>query len=330
MPLSDEAPAVLYRPPAETAQIVATFGARHFGSQLPRIDEGFAALGRLTLSDGIGGSGPADLVYANDEPRWEEAIQFRATHCPNAKLVLNVLDLPEHSPTFEPGSLWPRLSQADSITAISPFVVSQVQRVFSRNAELVWNPAKPITCDERGAGKRAYPYRVLLVGRLRDPGKRAVLAIQSLIRAGFNENEVAVVGGEYPSWGTDLGVVSDEVLNSLYNSVDFVMVLSQMEGLCLPACEAMMGGALPILAHDLTTFHDLGFPQRWGCYPSSYSVAHRLITLCNDRALYSEERGIAERIGDQMREALSGRAVAGRILEVYQRLVTPTSTPTAP
>lgn len=321
MPLSDEPLAGVDSPPAAPVLVVSTHGARHFGSQLPRIDEGFLSLGARLAREGE----VADLVYANDEPRWEEAIQFRATHCPNAKLVLNVLDLPEHSPTFEPGSLWPRLSQADSITAISPFVVSQVQRVFCQNADLIWNPAKPITCDERRAGKRAYPYRVLLVGRLRDPGKRAVLAIQSLIRAGFNENEVAVVGGEYPSWGTDLGVVSDATLNSLYNSVDFVMVCSGFGGLELPICEAMAGGALPIVCYDLPTFPDLGMPRRWGCHPSSYSIAHRLITLCNDKGLYQEERGIAEAIGDQMRVELSGAAVANRILSVYQRLTQPRS-----
>lgn len=299
-------------------------GARHHGGQLPRIEDGFRALGAVEAPED---DSRVDLIYANDEPRWAEAIQYREKVAPGAKLILNVLDIPEHSPNLDLADLWSRLRHADVITAISPFVVSQVQRLFGRNADLIWNPIKDINSAERRAGKRSYPFKVMMVGRLRDPGKRAELAIRALISAGYDEKEVAMVGGEWPHWGTDMGVVSDETLNSLYNSVDMVLMASSWEGLGLPCYEAMAGGALPVVCHDLTTFADTGMPRRWGCYPSAYSLAHRLLTLNNNPALYREERAIAEQIGERVIEQLSGKAVAERILSVYRHLSISCPTP---
>ena len=304
---------------------IKAFGARHFGSQLPRIELGLKELGAVLVEDDT--SQPPDLVYANDEPRWQEAIDYRERLAPKAKLILTVLDVPEHNSNCDLSSLSLRLQRADAITTISPFVQGQVERTLGFNSTVIWNPIKDITNAERLAGVKKYPYRAMMVGRLRDPGKRAELAIRALIAAGFQENEVAVVGGEWPSWGTDMGAVSDEMLNSLYNSVDFVIVCSGFGGLELPILEAMAGGALPICCHDLTTFQDLGMPRRWGCHPSVYSLAHRLITLMNNPSFYREERKIAESIGQQVIREFSGRAIANRLLSVYELLTKPQQQP---
>jgi glycosyltransferase involved in cell wall biosynthesis len=285
---------------------------------------GLKELGVTLVEDGD--PQPPNFVYANDEPRWQEAIDYSLsfTSAPERPqyqitLLLNVLDIPEHSPNCDFGALDARLSKATSITCISPFVHSQIQRIFGFNAAVIWNPIKAINSDERKAGVKKYPYRFLMAGRLRDPGKRAELAIRALIAAGVKEEEVAVVGGEWPNWGTNLGIVDDEKLNSLYNSVDFVMMTSQFEGLGLPCAESLAGGAVPILCSDLTTLQDLGVPRRWGCYPSVYSLGHWILTLLNNPALLASEKQVAEQIGQTIRTELSGRRVAERLLQVYQQ-----------
>jgi len=106
-----------------------------------------------------------------------------------------------------------------------------------------------------------------LVGRVNDPFKRGFLAIQSLVMAGFHENEVVTVGSENPNWGTYLGIVNDTLLNDLYNSVDFVMMCSSFEGLGLPGLESMAAGAIPVVCHDLTTVAEF-YPPHMRNYPS--------------------------------------------------------------
>lgn len=301
-----------------------TFGARHELGQLPRIDAGLLSIGAVQAEVG---SPNVDLIYANDEPRWQEAIDYRDKVAPHAKLILCVLDLPEISyPTFKPFDLLPRLRRADAVVAISLYVQSQLARLLSRASTFIGQPIKDITPDKRLAGQCPFPqYRVLMSGRLRDPGKRAEMAIQGLLMAGFEEKEVAVVGGEWPSWGTDLGIVSDSVLNDLYNSVDFVMQTSVFEGLGLPGLEAMAAGAVPIICHDLPTAHEF-YPPHWMCFPHPHSVAYRLRALATNPDWLAAEKAISLGRGADVRKLLSGAAVAGRILDVYRSLIKP-STP---
>lgn len=298
------------------------FGACHFGSQLPRIEQGLAELGAVQA---VEGSREVDLIYANDEPRWQEAIEYRDRVAPTAKLVLCVLDLPEWNlPSFEPYALLPRLRRADAVVAISAFVQSQLVRYFGMPSTNVGQPIKGVTPDKRIGGQRPYPYRVLMAGRLHDPGKRADLAIKSLVLAGLSEDEVAVVGGQYPGWGTNLGEVSDEVLADLYASVDFVMATSLAGGLELPPLEAVAAGAVPILCSDLAVAHGT-YPLHWLCYPHPHAIAYRLRSLIDNPQWLAEDKATALKLGEQVRAIYSPRAVAERILGVYQSLIQPTS-----
>ncbi len=108
-----------------------------------------------------------------------------------------------------------------------------------------------------------------MVGRLRDPNKYAGAAIKSLIAAGFNEGEVAMVGPEYPGWGANMGLMSDAALNDLYNSVDYVVMLSRWEGIGLPSVEAACCGAIPIVASHLSTRAEL-----WDASPLGLHYQH--------------------------------------------------------
>ncbi len=310
-----------------------TFGAGGQLAQVGRIREGLLACGALEAD----ADHAAVLVYANDAGTHEEAIAYRAQHAPAAKLVLNVLDIPEHCAPprgdYTPDKLvrlQSNLLLADAITAISPFTRSQIQRLLGLGAYLIYNPVKDVSPDIRLSGQRPYPYKVLIGGRSADGNKRVrELAIPALIAAGYTEQEVAVVGGEWPGWGTNLGVVSDATLNDLLNSVDITMNTVALTGLELMPLESMICGAVPILCYDMSTFRDLGcYPQHWGCYPSVTSIAYRLRVLMETPQVLAADREHCLGLSDQLREQLGKRAVAQRILDVYKRTVAqPPSTP---
>lgn len=301
------------------------FGGRGPLCQIDRVEEGFRANEAVEATPNSG----CDLVFANDSGTHQEAIEYRDAVVPKAKLILGLLDVPEHlfSPpgdyTFEKiAALAARLRSADAITAISPFVQSQIIRYIGLPSYLTWMAVKTVSPAKRLAGERPYPYRVLLGGRLNDRNKRTdTLAIPALITAGFAESEVAVIGGEYPGWGTNLGIVDNATLNDLLNSVDFVMSTTLLGGLELGPAEGCICGAVPILTFDCSTFHDLPYPQHWGCYPSVPALAYRLRVLLNNPDILKADREHALYIGEGLAEDLSGAAVAKRILDVYRKLI---------
>lgn len=305
----------------------AAYGAMGQTCQLPRILAGFETIGIENVTNPVTSSRPPakpDFIYANDSGGYEEAIDLK-TLFPESKLILNVLDICEHClPNLDLGRLETQLRAADAITAISPYVQSQLVRYFGLESTVIWNPIKDISPTQRLAGIKHYPqFKAMMVGRLGDIGKRGSLGIQSLILAGFNESEVAMVGSEYPGWGTRMGVVSDEVLNDLYNSVDYVVIGSLFEGLCLPLAETLVCGAIPILCSDLTTFPDfvsLGLPRHWGCYPTPHSIAYWLRRLQSDATLRAREKAQSLWVGENVAAVMNGRAVVFNIANVYRSL----------
>lgn len=305
--------------------VVKCFGGRGPLCQVERIEQGLILEGhRLCSDDEI-----PDAIYSNDPNYYDEALKFKLERAPNAKVLFNVLDIPENcfppdgDFTFERlHSLGETLRKADAITCISKWTQSQIHRYFGYSCFVIGNPIKNVSPDKRLSGERPYPYRVLIAGRALDPNKRIrTLGIPALIGAGFNESEVAVVGGEWPGWGTNLGLVSDETLNDLYNSVDFLMFSSLQEGLGLPVLEALACGVVPIFCSDLTTFADLRLPRYFGCYPSVTALALRLRMLCSNSELLESERQYGLNLSDGIIEDFSGRMVARRIADVVKKLI---------
>lgn len=313
----------------DTPFTVLALGGTSQLSQISRIREGLSLLPGVTLTDHFG---DASLVYCNDMGTYEEAIEAKddGRLKAGAKLVFNVLDLPEH--IFAPNGdfthekllhLRDCLNKADAVTSISPFVQSQLHRLLAIQSIVIWQPVKDVSPAKRLAGERPFPFRVLMAGRCRDKNKRIdSIGIPALIMAGFEQEEVAVCGGEYPGWGVDMGVVSDEVLNDLYNSVDFVMHPSLNEGLGLVPLEGMICGATPILTYDTSTFSDIAhFPQYWGCYPSATSVAYRLRALMDNPGMVIAEREYCLEKSKAIIYQFNKTRIAQNIVDVYRKLV---------
>jgi glycosyltransferase involved in cell wall biosynthesis len=290
-------------------------------TQISRIKEGMALLSEVELTDYIG---KADFIYVNNPP-FDEYVKMRQEGKlkPTCKLIFTVLDIPLHllDNGYNPYENIDALLQADAICTISKYVQSQVHSFFGLKSYVVGNPVKDVTPDIRLSGRRPYPFRALLAGRTSDPNKHHLdISIPALIMAGFQEKEVAIIGGENVGWGTNLGVVSDKTLNELYNSVDFVMFPSTLEGLGLPAAEAMICGAIPIVTSSLTTKDDLLIPLRWGCYPSAKAVAYRLRQLIDNPEVRSLDKETSLQIGQTLVSSLNKLNVATKILRVYQSL----------
>lgn len=306
-----------------TPTLVWASGGESPLSQIDRIRQGLAAQPNVILTDKIE---EADLVYVNNPP-YDNVL--RAQLKPGAKTVFTLLDLPLHllppegDFTFEKmGVLCAQLGQADAITTISQYVQSQVQQYLGLPSTVIYNPVKDVSPRKRLQGEKPYPYRVLLAGRVNDPNKRQrTIGIPALVMAGFNESEVAVVGGEYPGWGTNLGLVSDEVLNDLYNSVDYVMFPSLVEGLGLPPLEGMICGAVPIICHDLTVASELPYPRHWWCYPSSVAVSYHLHLRSKHLQVLEADRQHCLTMSEGLADDLGKNAVARRIMNVYYKLV---------
>lgn len=298
-------------------------------SQILRIREGLSLVPGVTLTDHFG---DADLVYCNDAGTYGEALEAKedGRFKEGARLVFNVLDVPEM--LFAPLGDYTHekllhlrdcLNQADAVTSISPFVQSQLHRLLAIQSTVIWQPIKDVSPVKRLAGEKPFPYRVLMVGRTRDKNKRInSIGIPALIMAGFEPEEVAVCGGEYPGWGADMGVVSDEILNDLYNSVDFVIHPSALEGLGLAPLEGMVCGAIPILTYDTSTFSDIAhFPQYWGCYPSATSVAYRLRALMDNPGMVMAEREYCLEKSKAIIYQFNKMRIVQNIVDVYSKLV---------
>lgn len=289
-----------------------TFGARGFTCQQERIDQGLVTLGGI--SDDLN----PEFIYCNDSGYYDEAIKFKNEVAPNAKLILNVLDVP--SPyvgiNYDLNDLFIHLKQADIITSISEFVFGQLQHYFNLNSLIIGNPIKDINSEQRKAGIKKYKFRALFAGRVNDPFKRVALGYKALLMAGFSQNDIVIVGSENPGFGTYLGIVSDNILNDLYNSVDFVMVMSNFGGLELPIIEGIVGGALPIVTTDLPTALEL-CPRRWLNYSSPQCIALYIRQLIDIPELFNKEKEFLLNYGKYMAEKFGKNKIAQNILEVY-------------
>lgn len=305
---------------------IAALGGESQLSQVGRIRQGLAAQRSVTVTSDLMA---ADIIYCNDAGKHNEALAARQAGS-KARLIFNILDIPEN--IMEPMgdftheklvALRASLQSADAITVISPFVRSQLQRLLGLSATVIWNPVKDVSPDQRLNDQRPYPFKVLMAGRVKDPNKRQeTIGIPALVMAGYEEHEVAVVGGEWAGWGTNLGVVSDEVLNDLYNSVDIVMQPTLNTGLELPPLEGMICGAVPILCYDMSTFGDIRYyPQYWGCYPSATSVAYRLRALLDNPGLLIAEREHCLTCSESIVAQFGKDAVAQRIVEVARKVM---------
>ncbi len=286
-------------------------------TQIPRLREGFAALGHEHVFDTT--HPDTAFVFVGNGP-YDNYLHLRG----HKKLIFNVLDLCPHCHDHDQivARLKEQLPYADRVTTISETVARELRDKCGVRAEVIYYPSKKIT----HTGLKKYSgIKALCVGRVNDRNKRLGIAVQSLIRAGFNEDEVSIVGPENPFYGRYHGTVSDEALNDLYNSTEYVMMTSANEGIGLTACEGAMAGAIPIVLPTLSTFDEFWAESPLGLHYQRLNSPNDVANLI--RALESNPTWKAEVKQDMLgfaslkfRPKFEAKAVASRIIEVYQSI----------
>ena len=295
-------------------------GATHWASQVPRIADGFRQLGHEVtphVSD-------ADCVYSNNDHAQVVADKAAGRLKPGAKVILAQLDIPLHVPTFDFAACKRELLAADAVCSISAYGHWQLAHYLDIQSTVIFQPIKPVARSPDLARKPFY--RFLHCGRRADSNKRFALGVGALQLLEYTHHDLCLVGNEI-GWGDYIGVLNDENLNIVYNSVDFVLCTSACEGLCLPVLEAMSCGVVPVVCRDMTTREELLppglFPEYEAIEPTPASIARFIAHFVNDDSgvrLAEMKARLQAHFLANWQEKTSGLGVARRILETYERI----------
>ena len=282
---------------------ISVFGMLPFSNL---IKEGFTKLGH-EISD----ENP-ELIYANDPRGYKEAIQIKKKY-KEAPLIFNLLDIPWHMPNIQQQTkllVNQFLNQADFVSVISLKVKKDLSQFFNKKIHIIYNPIKDVYYDEKILKNNMF----LFVGRANDPIKRFDLVRDTLIKIKDGIKKIKVCGAENPNFGNYLGYVSDEELNNLYNSTQFVLLPSKAEGIGLPMIESMICGALPITCSDNETAKEF-LPRDFICAPDPKSILEHIKKLENE---YANKRNLAFEFGKRYKEKFNKSSIAKNILNILK------------
>jgi len=282
---------------------ISVFGMSPFSNL---IKEGFTKLGH-EISD----ENP-ELIYANDPRGYKEAIQIKKKN-KEAPLIFNLLDIPWHMPNIQQQTkllVNQFLNQVDFVSVISLKVKKDLSQFFNKKIHIIYNPIKDVYYDEKILKNNMF----LFVGRANDPIKRFDLVRDTLIKIKDGIKKIKVCGAENPNFGNYLGYVSDEELNNLYNSTQFVLLPSKAEGIGLPMIESMICGALPITCSDNETAKEF-LPRDFICAPDPKSILEHIKKLENE---YANKRNLAFEFGKRYKEKFNKSSIAKNILNILK------------
>ena len=270
------------------------------------IKEGFKKLGHEISNEN------PELIYANDPRGYKEAIMVK-TKYKNATLILNILDIPWHMPNIQQQTkllVNEFLIRADFVSVISLKVKRDLSQFLNKKIHVVYNPIKDVYYDENILKNNMFLY----VGRANDPIKRFNLVRNTLFKIKDGAKKIKICGAENPDFGNYLGYVSDEELNNLYNSTQFVLLPSKAEGIGLPMIESMICGSLPITCSDNETAKEF-LPPDFICEPKPQSILEHIERLDNE---YSVKRKLAFKLGKKYKEKFNKSSIAENILNILK------------
>ena len=280
---------------------ISVFGMLPF-SQL--IKEGFKKLGHEISNE------DPNLIYANDPRGYKGAMLVKKKY-KNVPLIFNLLDIPWHMPNIEQQTqllVSQFLMQADFVSTISLKVKKDLSKFFKEDIHVVYNPIKDVYYDEKILKNNTF----LFVGRANDPIKRFNLIRDSISKIENGIRKIKVCGAENPNFGNYLGYVSDDELNNLYNSTQFLLLPSKAEGIGLPMIEAMICGALPITCNDNETAKEF-LPLDFICAPNPESILKCIKKLEQE---YEIKRKLAFKFGTEYKEKFNKTTIAKNILNI--------------
>lgn len=289
--------------------------SRFYASQVQRVEQGFVELGHTITPH----AHEADLIYVNNPP-FAQAIKDRAEGHAKGRIIGNVLDIPHHCADFNADALAIELGQVDAITSISNTTAHDLVVACGQDSEVVYQPIMPVTRAPLPRGDRLA--RFISCGRKWDGNKRFSLGVNALQLLGIPSTHLFLVGAEH-GWGNYLGVLNEEGLDRVYNSVDFALVPTLYAGIELPIIEAMACGVIPVVCNDLWTRHEFLppalFPEYDHVAPNAQSIARFIAQYLEDG---DRMAAMKQRLHDHWlanwAEAFSPKGVAAAILRVYE------------
>ena len=284
---------------------VSILGADGFTCQIPRIKEGMQNLGHILSEES------PDLIYSNDPTGYPKAMYLKKRF-PSSYLMLNFLDVPWHMPNVNQQTkllVEHFLIKSDAVTVISFKVKEDLAKFLGKKIEVIYNPIKDVFHDDDIKKDNTFLY----VGRANDPIKRISLLKQTLLKTMNGIKEIKICGSENPGFGNYLNVVSDQVLNKLYNSSKFLCLPSKAEGLGLTMIEAMICGSVPIACSDNKTAKEF-LPKDFICEPNPQSMFGKIEELDKE---YDTKRKLALEYGKKYKIQFDKISIVKNILNIF-------------
>jgi len=284
---------------------VTVLGADGYTCQVPRIKDGLKKLGHVLSEDS------PDLIYANDPTGYNKGIILKKKF-PKSYLIFNFLDVPWHIPNVDKQTkllVEHFLEKADAVSVISFKVKKDLAKFLSKKIEVIYNPIKDVFYDKNIKKNNDFLY----VGRANDPIKRISLVRESLSKVNNSIKEIKICGSENPGFGNYVGVVSDDELNTLYNSSKFILLPSKAEGIGLPMIEGMICGAIPITCSDNLTAKEFS-PLDFICEPNALSMIDKINKLNQE---YEKKREVVIKIGEKYKIQFDKITIAKNILNIF-------------
>ena len=285
---------------------IALFGYDSYTGQLPRYREGFEMLGhKLTFEN-------PDIIYANDPTGYKSAIELKNTFSKSC-LILHFLDIPWHHKNVNHwiNSVTNALNFADVVCVNSEKVKNDLKKYFSKkDLHVTYDISKDVYLDDKIHKKNDFLY----VGRANDPVKRINLVKESLKLIPGKVEKIKICGTENPEFGNYIGLISDELLNKLYNETYFVMLPSKNEGIGLSMIEGMICGSVPIMCSDNLTAKEFA-PLEFICDPNPESIKNKIEEIKND---YKNYRELALKYGKKYQIQFNKKTIVNNILEIYK------------
>ena len=304
-------------------KIFTAASSRCHWCQIDRIEKDFIQLGHEITSY----PQEADLIYQNNPP-FDQIIEDKLNNIfkKDSKIIFNILDIPIHLKNYDVNKIINQLKYADAITSISKYTLDCVKKYCNYDSDVIYQPIMPIKNSFINYdNSKLFNYKFLICGRINDPNKRFDLVIDSLVKLGCKDTDLAVCGPDKPYFGIYQGILREDYLNDLFNSVEYVFMTSMIEGIGLPLIETLAANKIPIICNDLTTREEFlpsnMFPEYNDVYPTVESLSKFINSLENNFYFKSTLKNqLFSYYKDNLEYNFSPRGVAEKIINIYNKL----------
>ena len=284
---------------------IKIFGYRGPFNSTERIEDEFKKLGhKITDKD-------VDLLIHLTGP-FDEAQRFYAESYIKPVRMYCLLDIDplKHISWYD--QVKTDLNNCEIPIAISNTVANQIKNLLGvkKDIKVIHYPIRPISylCWQKGI-------EFLWSGRLYSSNKRFGLAVEALKTAGFDPDNLAVVGTEKPPIGLYIERPDDELLNEVFNSSRFLISPSLFEGQNCNMIQAVISHTYPVLTNDCEVVKELGL-NKFSADPDSMSLAKKMHEILGNQSYYND---ILNELRPGFIQKFSVKYIVERFIQEYEK-----------